>query len=99
MFLDCSIPCSLEPSIIRITFTIPVFAILYFLTILLESRAVYLAALTDLYESWALAAFFFMLSAYVAGNDQERERILQDKGILEKYNVSFCGYTSSRRCR
>lgn len=73
--------------IIRITFTIPVFAVLSFLTILLESRAPYLTPLTDLYEAWALAGFYLLLCAYISGDDEERENVLHDNGKQGVYNV------------
>ena len=73
--------------IIRITFTIPVFAVVSFLTILLESRAPYLTPLTDLYEAWALAGFYLLLCAYISGDDEEREKALHDNGKQGVYNV------------
>ncbi len=73
--------------IIRITLTIPVFAVVSFLAILLESRAVYLTPLTDLYEAWALAGFFLLLCAYISGDGEEREKMLHEKGKQGVYNV------------
>ncbi|KAF6222464.1 hypothetical protein HO173_013442 [Letharia columbiana] len=82
----CSLTNHLFCRIIRITFTIPVFAILAFLGILLESRAVYLIPLTEVYESFALGGFFFLLCAWIHPNGSERERILNREGKLGMYN-------------
>lgn len=73
--------------IIRIILTIPVFAITAFLSILAESRADYLTPISDVYESWALAAFFLMLSSYISPVSEEREKILQEREKLGMYNV------------
>lgn len=85
----CSLTSQFVCRIIRITFTIPVFAILAFLGILLESRAVYLIPLTDVYESFALGGFFFLLCAWIHPDGAERERILNREGKLGMYNVGW----------
>ena len=73
--------------IIRITFTIPVFAVISFLTVLLETRAPYLTPLTSLYEAWALAGFFLLLCAYISGDGERRENVLHENGKQGVYNV------------
>lgn len=82
----------LSRRIIRITFTIPVFAILSFLAMLLESRAVYLMPLTEVYEAFALGGFFFLLCVWIHPDGSERERILDREGKLGMYNVGWPGW-------
>ena len=71
----------------RITFTIPVFAIVSFLAVLLETKAAYLVPLANVYEAWALAAFYLLLCVWNFDDDEEREKILEEKGKLGVYNV------------
>ncbi|CAD6575156.1 MAG: hypothetical protein ASARMPREDX12_007133 [Alectoria sarmentosa] len=78
-----------QKQIMRITFTIPVFAIVSFLAVLLETKAAYLVPLANVYEAWALAAFYLLLCVWNFDDDEEREKILEEKGKLGVYNRSW----------
>jgi hypothetical protein len=73
--------------VIRIIFVIPVFAIVSFLSIGFNDAAVYLKPIKDLYEAFALAAFFLLLCAFVQESDEERQRFIAMSGTTNQYLV------------
>ena len=75
-------------SIIRITFTVPVFAVVAFLSLVADSHAGYLSPLSNLYEAWALCGFLLLLCAWIAPTEAELEAKLAENGKLAMYNVS-----------
>ncbi|TAQ91110.1 hypothetical protein B7494_g537 [Chlorociboria aeruginascens] len=67
-----------QKQLIRIIFTIPVFAVVSLLAVAFEHQAQYITPLTDLYESFAFAAFFLLLCAFVQEDDAERQDFLRE---------------------
>ena len=73
--------------IIRLTFTIPIFAIVSFLSIVAEGKAIYLTPLLGVYEAAAIASFFLLLCNYIERSPEAREKKLDEVGKLGMYNV------------
>ena len=88
--------------VLRITFTIPVFAIVSFIIIVAQSKSIYLLPIVSLYEALALGGFFILLGSYLSPSEAERERVLQAQGKLGMYSVcqshEFCSKLLIRYC-
>ena len=69
-------------------FIIPVFAVMSFLSIAFNDAAIYIEPLESLYESFALSAFFLLLLAFIAENDDERQEYFGASGTNAAYKVS-----------
>jgi len=73
--------------VIRIIFTIPVFAIMAFLSVAFNDAAIYIKPIEDLYEAFALAGFFLLLCAFVEESDEERQTYFTTSGTTQPYLV------------
>jgi hypothetical protein len=73
--------------IIRIIFTIPVFAIISFLGVAFNDAAIYLKPIDDFYEAFALACFFLLLCQFIRETAEEREEYFTTSGTRAKYTV------------
>jgi hypothetical protein len=73
--------------VIRIIFTIPVFAIVAFISVAFNDAAIYLKPIEDLYEALALAGFFLLLCAFVQESDEERQTYFMTSGTTKQYLV------------
>jgi Organic solute transporter Ostalpha len=70
-----------------VIFTIPVFAVVSFLSVAFNDAAIYLKPVAGLYEAFALAGFFILLCAFVQEDDNEREFFFQSSGTTKHYLV------------
>ncbi|KAH8669499.1 organic solute transporter Ostalpha-domain-containing protein [Tricladium varicosporioides] len=77
-----------QRQVIRIIFIIPVFAVVAFLSIAFYSAEVYLKPVEDLYEAFALSAFFYLLCAFVQENDDERQAFLISSGAIKQHTAA-----------
>jgi Organic solute transporter Ostalpha len=73
--------------VIRITFVIPVFAAIAFLSIVFNDAAIYLKPIEDLYEAFTLASFFLLLCAFVQESDEERQIYFTTSGTAKQHLV------------
>ena len=79
--------------IIRIVFTVPVFAIVSFLSIVFEDAAIYLYPIENLYEAFAFVSLFMLLAEFVHEDDYARESFFANKG--KNYTVSSYHYITT----
>lgn len=61
-------PLTLDHSIIRILFMIPIYSFVSFLSYVFYTKAIYFEVLRDCYEAFAIASFFTLLCNYIAPN-------------------------------
>jgi len=83
--------------VIRIIFTIPVFAIVAFLSVVFNDAAIYLKPIEDLYEAFALAGFFLLLCTFVEKSDEARQTYFSTSGTTKHYIVSFYNIKSTHK--
>ncbi|PMD33849.1 DUF300-domain-containing protein [Hyaloscypha variabilis F] len=80
-----------QRQVIRIIFTIPVFAIMAFLSVAFNDAAIYIKPIEDLYEAFALAGFFLLLCAFVEESDEERQTYFTTSGTTQPYLAATVG--------
>lgn len=78
-----------QKQIIRIVFTVPVIAIVSFLSIVFEDAAIYLYQIENLYEAFAFVSLFMLLAEFVHEDDYARESFFANKG--KNYTAIFIG--------
>jgi hypothetical protein len=69
-----------QKQIIRVVFTIPVLAIVSFLSVVAKDAAIYLNPIEGLYEAFAFASLFTLLAEFVHEDDYARESLFAKKG-------------------
>lgn len=74
-----------QKQVMRIIFTIPVFAVISFLSICFEDAAIYIEPIRDVWEAFALVAFFLLMCAFVMEDDEERRAFFATSGLSQAY--------------
>jgi hypothetical protein len=78
-----------QKQIIRVIFTIPVFAIVSFLSVVADDAAIYLNPIKNVYEAFAFASLFMLLAEFVHEDDYARESLFAKKG--KNYTAMIIG--------
>ena len=82
--------------IIRIMFIIPCFAVITFLCVWLDgSAALYIQPGLDIGEALPMAAFFLLMSAYVAPDERHRDTFFAETALVDKTGVTQEGKSLS----